>query len=57
MMSLMMSQHDIKKAFYIHVNEIGTFSAIQVEVFHSTTICKLVDLILALHQSDGRIPN
>ena len=24
---------------------------------HSTTICKLVDLILALHQSDGRIPN
>ena len=24
---------------------------------YSTTICKLVDLILALHQSDGRIPN
>ena len=24
---------------------------------YSTTICKLVDLILALHQSDCRIPN
>ena len=26
-------------------------------VVDSTTICKLVDLILVLHQSDGRIPN
>ena len=26
-------------------------------VAHSTTICKLVDLIPALHQSDGWIPN
>ena len=26
-------------------------------VINSTTICKLVDLILALHQSDCRIPN
>ena len=27
------------------------------KVAHSTTICKLVDLIPALHQSDCRIPN
>ena len=34
-----------------------TAQTVWVVNFYSTTICKLVDLIPALHQSDGRIPN
>ena len=36
-----------------NVNDFSEFSY----VIHSTTICKLVDLIPALRQSDCRIPN